>query len=86
LSVHALVPNWGRDDAPDIAMAVAGDAQTVAGPAATRPRIDTRKTGLWIALFAGVAVLGAMAWRLSRQVGTAEHSSGDEQHGGDGTP
>lgn len=68
LPVTKLVPNWGTDSAPVIALASTGSAETLAGPAAARKRIDSKKAGLWVALFVGVGVLGFMAWRLSRQM------------------
>ena len=73
LPVETLVPNWGRDSAPTIALATTGSTETLAGPAAARQRIDAKKAGLWSALFVGVAVLGLMAWRISRQM-----NAGDE--------
>ncbi len=68
MAIKTLVPNWGSDNAPVIALASTGAAETLGGPAATRKRIDARKAGLWTALFAGVGVLGFMAWRISRQL------------------
>lgn len=72
LPVETVVPNWGRDTAPTISLATTGGTETLAGPAAARKRIDARKAGLWTALFAGVGVLGFMAWRISRQMSIAE--------------
>ena len=69
LPVANLVPGWGEDNAPKIALANTGKAETLAGPAAARKRIDRKKAGLWVALFVGVGVLGLMAWRISRQLG-----------------
>jgi len=42
--------------------------QKLAGESAARQRIDVKKWGLWTALFAAVAVLAWMAWRLSKQM------------------
>jgi len=69
LPVADLVPKWGEGNAPRIALANTGKAETLAGPAAARKRIDRKKAGLWVALFVGVGVLGLMAWRISRQLG-----------------
>ena len=71
LPVSTLVPNWSHETAPKIAVVTTGATETLAGPAAARKRIDVRKAGLWTALFAGVAMLGFMAWRISRQMNAA---------------
>jgi hypothetical protein len=75
LPVQTLVPNWGSDSAPEIRVATAGAPLTLAGPEAARQRADPGKVGLWIALFASVAVLGFMAWRISRQMQAADAGS-----------
>lgn len=72
LSIETLVPGWGGDSAPRIGRATVGSVRTLAGEAAARQRIDLRKWGLWAALLAGVALLGWMAWRLSRQLRSGE--------------
>lgn len=72
LPVRTLVPNWGTDTAPSIAVANTGSSETLAGPTATKKRIDPKKAGLWIALLAGVSVLGVMAWRITRQMNQDE--------------
>ncbi len=75
LPVQTLVPNWGSDSAPEIRVATAGAPLTLAGPEAARQRADAGKVGLWIALFVSVAVLGFMAWRISRQMQTTDANS-----------
>jgi len=75
LPVQTLVPNWGSDSEPRISVATPGVPQVLAGPAAARQRVDAGKIGLWIALFASVAVLGFMAWRISRQMQSADTDS-----------
>ena len=75
LPVQTLVPNWGSDSAPGISVATAGAPEVIAGPEAARPRVDTRKIGLWIALIVSVLVLGFMAWRISRQMQAADAHS-----------
>ena len=72
LPIKTLVPNWGTDNAPSIALASTGSSETLAGPSATRKRIDPKQAGLWLALLAGVSVLGAMAWRIARQLNQDE--------------
>jgi hypothetical protein len=68
LAIETLVPGWGSESAPLIATAAIGGVERLAGEAAARQRIDMKKAGLWAALFAGVAFLGFMAWRLARQL------------------
>jgi hypothetical protein len=68
LAIKTLVPGWGSDTAPQISLAISGPVQTLAGAAAARQRIDMKKAGLWAALLVGVAFLGFMAWRLSKQL------------------
>ena len=72
LPVKTLVPNWGTDNAPTIALASTGSSETLAGPVATKQRFDPKKTSLWMALLAGVTVLGVMAWRITRQMNQNE--------------
>jgi hypothetical protein len=68
LSIETLVPGWGGKAAPPIGRATTGAVQTLAGEKAARKRIDVKKWGLWASLLAGVALLGWMSWRLSRQL------------------
>jgi hypothetical protein len=75
LAIETLVPGWGSQSAPRVAVAAIGKVEPLAGEAAARRRIDMKKVGLWAALFAGVALLGFMAWRLSRQLQHAKETS-----------
>lgn len=68
LRIETLVPGWRTDQEPQMSVASTGPVQKLAGEAAARPRADLKKWGLWSALLAGVAVLGWMAWRLSKQM------------------
>ncbi|HEV8647100.1 MAG TPA: DUF3999 domain-containing protein [Burkholderiales bacterium] len=68
LGIETLVPGWRTDQEPQMSVASTGPAQKFAGESAARQRIDVKKWGLWAALFAGVAVLAWMAWRLSKQM------------------
>jgi hypothetical protein len=68
LAIRTLVPGWGGESAPEISIATTGPEQTLAGAVAARQRVDMKKVTLWVALIAGVAVLGFMAWRLSKQL------------------
>ena len=56
-----------------IGVAVAQPAQAVAGNAARlTPAVDWKRWVLWLTLLLGVAVLGTMAWRLSRELQQAQ--------------
>jgi hypothetical protein len=68
LGIEALVPGWRTDQESHMSVASTGPVQKLAGEAAALPRADLKKWGLWSALFAGVAVLAWMAWRLSKQM------------------
>ncbi|HZP91480.1 MAG TPA: DUF3999 domain-containing protein [Burkholderiales bacterium] len=68
LPIETLVPGWGSETAPQIASATTGAVQTLAGESAARQHVDMKKASLWAALLAGVALLGLMAWRISKQL------------------
>ncbi|HKQ22859.1 MAG TPA: DUF3999 domain-containing protein [Burkholderiales bacterium] len=68
LRIETLVPGWRTDQEPQMSVASTGPVQRLAGEAAARPRADLKKWALWSALFAGVAVLAWMAWRLTKQM------------------
>jgi hypothetical protein len=68
LGIDVLVPGWRTDHEPQMAVAYTGFAQKLAGEAAAQPRPDFKQWGLWAALLMGVATLGWMAWRLSKQM------------------
>jgi len=68
LGIETLVPGWRTDQEPQMSVASTGPVQKLAGESAARQRIDVKKWGLWTALFAAVAVLAWMAWRLSKQM------------------
>jgi hypothetical protein len=67
MPVQTLVPGWGSKTAPAIGQATTGSVQTLAGLRALS-RIDFKTLGLWASLLAGVALLGWMSWKLSRQM------------------
>lgn len=74
--IETLIPGYeqrrdvSKPAALDILPARAGEPVTVAGPAALRKPVDARRWMLWSALVAGVLLLGVMAWRLLREVGS----------------
>jgi hypothetical protein len=70
--IATLVPGWRADEPLTAARASVGAQRDVAGPAALRARADYRTWLLWLALVAGVAILGWMAWQLARQMKRGE--------------
>ena len=86
-AIESLVPGYRRDADLDAKVAsteqaasvksVEGDAPTVlGGQRALEERIDVKRWVLWAALVLGVAFLGWMAWRLSKQMDKANSGSG----------
>jgi hypothetical protein len=70
LPVSALIPGYER--LAELRLPEAKVGSVIAGPPLSRwdllvGEADPRRVALWAILFAGVAVLGAMAWRLSRR-------------------
>ena len=91
-SIETLIPGYREAAGPHIRAAKAGAQQTInvssaraleqqelGGAARLRETIDWKRWSLWGALILGVLVLGAMAWRLARQLdrGTGSSSSAD---------
>ena len=70
LPIATLVPGYGTASAPPIERAAAqpGAAIALGGPDRLRKGIDGKRLLLWGTLALGVALLGWMAWRLSRQL------------------
>lgn len=71
--IESLIPGYRSE--PDstagklqMLPARVGEPIAIAGPAALHKPIDAKRWALWGALVAGVLLLGAMAWRLLRQV------------------
>jgi hypothetical protein len=84
LPIETLVPGYRRDAAGKeggtsalvaIAPAALGEPSPIAGAAALEPRTDWKRIVLWGSLFAAVALLGWMSWRLARKV--APRTGGD---------
>lgn len=78
LPIATLVPGYGTTSAPPIGAATvqAGALTPLGGPDRLRKGIDGKRLLLWATLVLGVALLGWMAWRLSRQLAV---SGGDDQ-------
>jgi hypothetical protein len=72
LPVSSLIPGYERNEEHKLPAAVVGAVQTVAVSGESWRKIvgdvSPRKLGLWSVLLLGVAFLGFMAWRLSRQM------------------
>jgi hypothetical protein len=81
-SIETLIPGYRDAADAQIRNAKAGAQQTInvshakalaqqelGGEARLKERIDWKRWSLWGALVLGVLVLGAMAWRLARQLG-----------------
>jgi hypothetical protein len=70
LPIRTLVPEYDTPEAPAIgaASAQAGNIQALGGAARLSKPIDAKRLLLWSTLILGVAMLGWMAWRLSRQL------------------
>ncbi len=80
-SIETIIPGYRDDAGPQIRAAKAGTQQTVSvrnaqalaqqelgGDARLQDAIDWKRWSLWGALVLGVLILGAMAWRLVRQL------------------
>jgi hypothetical protein len=70
LPVATLVPGYGTESSPSIGIATARPEPPVAlgGPDRLHRGIDGKRLLLWATLALAVALLGWMAWRLSREV------------------
>lgn len=87
-AIENLIPGYRDAAGPKIRAAKAGAQQTInvssakalaqqelGGKARLRERIDWKRWSLWGALVLGVLILGAMAWRLARQLDRGAGSS-----------
>ncbi len=68
LPIQSMVPGYGTDRAPQITTALLQAQQVLGGPAAQVAPLNYKKAALWGALIIGVALLGWMAWFLTRQM------------------
>lgn len=80
--IQSLVPDYGDGSSEAvrklIGAATLGKAATAGGESQLKPQIDFKRWLLWSVLLAAVLVLGLMAFRLWRQIGTPNHNS-DQQ-------
>lgn len=67
-AIDGLVPGYGHSERATlpIADATLDAAVTAGGPERLAAPVDARRWMLWISLLMAVALLGAMAWKLSR--------------------
>jgi hypothetical protein len=73
LPIASLIPGYREQGETSLPAASVGDVRMAPRPAPPfLPTVlgeqDPKKVGLWAALLVGVALLAAMAWRLSRQM------------------
>ena len=73
--IESLIPGYKTDAEFEVKPAALGEPVTLAGAARLRAPMDYKKWSVWIVLVLGVAALGGMAYRLSRQVSQAPSRS-----------
>jgi len=86
--IETLIPGYRDAGAPRIRAAKAGaqqiinvsgaralEQQELGGEARLKETVDWKRWSLWGALILGVVILGAMAWRLARQLDTGSSAS-----------
>jgi len=82
-AIQSLIPGYKTDTEFMVQSAALGEPLTLAGAARLRAAWDYKKIMLWASLILGVAVLGWMAYRLSRQASrqhdTTNHSPGKKE-------
>ncbi|HXK30035.1 MAG TPA: DUF3999 domain-containing protein [Candidatus Binatia bacterium] len=78
--IESLIPGYNTEAEFKVKPASLGDPVTLAGAARLRAPMDYKKWAVWIILILGVAVLGWMAYRLSRQTSKpSEQSEGGDK-------
>ena len=70
--VETVVPGWRADQRPKLTRAELLPERLLGGAAALHRAFNYRIWGLWSALALGVLLLAWMAWRLSKQMQTAQ--------------
>jgi hypothetical protein len=66
--MQSLLPGYGSERAFAVKPAKLGEPVALAGEKQLRAPVDYKRWVLWASLILGVAVLGAMAYRLLRQM------------------
>jgi len=93
-AIHAVIPGYRDNELRQIRSAKPGAQQTIGvreaqaqaqtelgGEARRQEAVDWKRWSLWAALGLGVLVLGAMAWRLSRQLNANPDASSSSTSG-----
>ena len=80
LPIATLVPGYDSVAGlpPGVAPAFPGAVTKLGGPARLRDAPDGKRWMLWASLVLGAAVLGWMAWRLSKEMGAAPEGEADK--------
>ncbi len=73
--IRSLIPGYQTETEFKIEVASLGEQVTLAGAARLRQSMDYKKWALWGTLLLGVALLGLMAYRLSRQMSKTDANS-----------
>ena len=74
-AIDSLIPGYKTETELKVKPAKLGNPVTLAGAARLREPVDYKKWALWASLVLGVAVLGWMAYRLSRQMARPQSPS-----------
>lgn len=72
LTIESLIPGFRTDGEFSVQPAKLGEPVTLAGSARLSAPWDYKKIALWSSLLLGVAILGWMATRLMRQLGSSQ--------------
>lgn len=93
-SIETLIPGYRDASGPQLRAAKAGTQQTInvsgaraleqqelGGEARLKEAVDWKRWSLWGALVLGVLILGAMAWRLLRQLDSGASASSSKDPG-----
>jgi hypothetical protein len=73
--IETLVPGWRTQSQVALAQAHTLPERLLGGPEVVRPKRNYKVWALWTALDAGVILLAWMAWRLSRQMRSADQAT-----------
>jgi len=79
LPVATLVPGYDTTKGlpANVGTAAVGPALKAGDAAALRAPVDVKRIVLWSTLVIAALVLGAMAWRLAKQMGSGSRPAGD---------
>jgi hypothetical protein len=90
-AIETMIPGYRDESGAQIRSAKAGSQQTVSvrnaqalaqqelgGEVRRHDAVDWKRLSLWAALIFGVLILGAMAWRLARQIDTRNDATSSQ--------